>query len=235
MSNFGIRASKEGFDEDIAIGDDVLIDTDLKNLKYVRNVRFTEAGQYAHNLGFSPLCWTWSQDADGWWTKHNASSDDTYIYSGVGYAEYLADRGFTDISGAMDSDVGVRISVEGVDEKEASPYDLVFSSAFNAYKVFKRGQMTFSWATDEDGEKSVYYTHNTGYAPKFFLFGEDGQEPKFTSSGYAGEEIYTSYTNTTQLKLTGSRADMYGMGLPAVTRTFTYFIFVDQIDDDDFI
>ena len=254
MSDYGIQVTKEGSDTEFATGDDLLLDTSKKNLKYVRNVYFSSLGQYAHRLGYTPVCFGWSKDSNNWWNRQSYSfvpstsggtavsggayADDTYVYGRAGqYVEYLADRGFTDTGDRIEGTYGIQISAPDTDVEEAAPYDLVFDSAFNTYKIFKSGTVTLSWAEGVEGWINEDITHNLGYAPKVMLFGEDGQEPVFYSTGYSGEEIFSYYSNTTTLRVTGTRADFYGgmFGpLPAYSQTFTYFIFIDRIDDDGF-
>ena len=256
MSDYGIKVSKEGVSVQGATGDSVLMDTTYKNLKYIKNVYLASAGQFTHGLGYAPVAWTWAKDSQDWWVKTNpglinvpstsggsvvvptTSSDSTNIYSSAGYCEYLAEKGYIGSSTEKPTGYGVVVSAPGKDVKTAPPYDRIFDSSFNTYKIFASGTVTLSWAEGAEGWISADITHNLGYAPKIIVFGEDGSEPAWTSAGYEGQEVFRYYSNTTKLRVVGQRADFYGgiFGpLPAYSQTFTYFIFVDRIDDSEFI
>jgi len=256
MNSYGIKVSKDGWDAQVASGDNLLMDTGHKNLKYVKNVYFSESGQYAHELGYAPIAWTWEQDDQGWWRKStsslvvipstnggtaiypSASSNDTYIFSSAGHCEYLVERGFTGVNNGKPIGYGVVVSVEGKSVKNAPGYDRIFDSAYNTYKIYKRGTATLSWDEGVEGWISIDIPHDLGYAPKVIVFGADGMEPSWTSAGYEGQEVFSYYSNTEKLRIVGQRADYYGgiLGpLPEYSQTFTYFIFVDRIDDSDFV
>ena len=223
--------------------------------------------EYTHGLSYTPMAWGWIEHSDGWYMKSTPStfrptptlqspeedsitslnlfvrSDSSKIYakadySGTAYIEYLADRAYTDTGDISTKEsYGIKMSKDDTDVTNVTPYDSVFSSSFNTYKIYDSGTITVEWAEDEGVDpdwKNFDVAHNLGYVPKCIVFDENGQEPVWTSMGWEGQELNNWYVNTTTLRMCSIRYDIMGLSKAAYSQDFTYFIFLDSITDTDF-
>ncbi len=80
------------------------------------------------------------------------------------------------------SNFGIKVSKEGVDVKTASNKDLLISSEFDTFKVFRTGSIVLNMPnetlSEEQKSYTATYTHNLGYVPAAL--------PIVSISGFAG-------------------------------------------------
>lgn len=101
------------------------------------------------------------------------------------------------------ADYGFKIAQPGYDVKTCAKNQLAISSAFNSWKIFAQGTLTqvVAGSLSFPGY-SIKLVHNLGYAPMFYVFGEnlpgDGTRYKSTYSiSLANVSVYAYIDNTT--------------------------------------
>ena len=131
------------------------------------------------------------------------------------------------------SDFGIKISKEGYDVSTTGDMNLSFSSEYNMFKVYMSGtaQLSLSNVSGADSDE-VTITHNLGYRPVFFLYGErygDGSSSEFnrkpSNNASAFECIWgVSRENTLSIKIYDA--------FSTLNQTFDvkYFIMTDSLD-----
>ncbi len=244
------------------------LDSIKKSLKYVKNVKITVLANtwtsFSHGLNWTPMCWAWTEDNDGWYMKGSTAlfypaststgtpisvlcySTSSAIFvkcdkAGDIYVEYLYDRGLNDTGEKVTSnEFGISITGEGTDAFWGSEYLNTYLSASTAYKIASRGSETISWAVDENGWKYIDIPHGLGYKPKAIVFesGTGTEIPNHVSVGYSGNEIGMWYVNDTYLRIVGYRdmsPDPIDGVIPSGVIAVDYTIFLDEITDTDFI
>lgn len=134
------------------------------------------------------------------------------------------------------SDWGIKISKEGYDVTDSATTlnKLIFSSAYNNWKVYAEGTTTISLTTNADGTGntgSVTISHGLGYVPAIEAFvqisGSWVRIPTYQLS--LNDDVFDAYINSTQLVIEG----FPGFDTPAsTTLTFSvkYVIFYEQVN-----
>lgn len=126
---------------------------------------------------------------------------------------------------------GIKIAKQGKNVFTALSHELSYSSAFDTFKVFKKGagstNLTFGTPN------TVAIDHALGYRPAFLVFSEIGSSDGGASGSYfllpyvypvGGDGGVVPYITSTQLKI------RYGadMNPGTVTYNYRYFIFYQK-------
>lgn len=122
--------------------------------------------------------------------------------------------------------IGIKVSKEGYDVRNATPINLITSSQFNNIKIIEEGTFSISVGA-ADTTKSHTITHNLGYVPGFMGFAQlsgsasqsypIGGKDLLSGSG----ESFTAEADTTTVVFT-----VDGTG-SAYTAYIYYYIFAD--------
>lgn len=133
------------------------------------------------------------------------------------------------------ADHGMKVSRDGYAATTSDPRELVWSSAFNGFKIHAQGATTVTIALNQT-VGSTTIAHSLGYTPAFLAFAES-QNSGYTAyrqlindfslepgTDYLGVSAYTDGTN---LVIRAER-DTLSSGYPAAkTINIYYFIFKD--------
>lgn len=119
---------------------------------------------------------------------------------------------------------GFKVSKTGYDVRTTEDKNLVFSSAFNTLKVYKKGNLSIT--TDGSGNATTDVTHGLGFAPAFKVFVKDGSDyypdPSTVNRNF-GNSFFKlhAYTDSTKLYFQASGATA------STTYHLKYYIFAD--------
>jgi len=120
-------------------------------------------------------------------------------------------------------DYGARVSKTGYDVKTATDTQLVYSSAFNNFKVYAAGTTTLTLTGGAQNHVDV--SHSLGYVPAFIVFVVDGttlrRTPTALLDGSTGIDPF----------MDSSKLRVYGQDSAAVGGSYTlkYYIFIERI------
>ena len=128
-------------------------------------------------------------------------------------------------------DIGVKVSSDGHDVKDAGMQDLIYSSKYSAFKNCLSGTATIvtdACAPGQVSKKTFEVYHGLGFIPFFRLYIYDSYSNAYTTSPTTGTK-YSSWglVDTTQLQLVSMLDNSVGgSNFPANTWNFKYFIFI---------
>lgn len=129
------------------------------------------------------------------------------------------------------NNVGFKTAKEGINVLEAESYNLSYSSAFDTFKVYKKGAGTASVTFQTPTVVTV--DHELGYRPAFLVFSEIGTTDGGATGKYfllpftypvGGDSSVIPHVTSTQLSI------RYGgdMNPGTVVYNFRYFIFYQR-------
>jgi len=134
---------------------------------------------------------------------------------------------------------GIRVSKRGYNTN-APVQKMLLTSEFPLLKLFMSGQGTLAKGTNT-GSATVEITHNLGYIPQVFVFGnylDENDYPTATvinryrlfnfsdTPGLQLWEYYRYYADTTKLYI---EFVTNGYNAPAINLNYLYFIFYDPL------
>lgn len=207
MTEVGIEVSKQGIDVKKAGYKDLIFTSRLNQMKIVKVLSgsYTKAGAgdeeftLAHNLGFTPGFLPFLKNQSRWYGVHGEeptsglmwqiSADTTNIViraSGAGAGEafsvkvfVLADEGTSSLGNTLTREkVGMVVSQENKDVKDAKDQDQAFSSFFPENLQIAK---VLSIRNDRNPSVEEVAAHGLPYTPAWFALGVDntGSWPVF--------------------------------------------------------